>query len=403
MARKKAIIIMPRLHDSDGDMSKKWFVEYSCRNPRTEEMKRFRVYEGLQHATPEERYASADKIIEELSEMLINGKSPFSNEKVIYEDDLMYDHAARMYGRQKKDVVNIRTYMNEFLVLKKKEVIHHSYQTYKSKLRIFIMYLESKGLQDVHVSFITQEIISNFVCFIAENNHVSRRTVLKYQQILKNFFNYLIDSKKILIRNPVFGMPVVGEIKDEAAVPIPDHDREVFKLYMQNHDPQLWLVCMMEFYCALRPHEELRNLLISDLNWDSQTITIRNSRAKNRKTQTVDIPHQLYEDMINVYHLDEYPPEYYVFSRNGLPGTNLLGKNYFKNHFAAIRNALGLPSYYKLYGFKHTGACKLADFGVSTYELQRHMRHVSISTTEAYINKRIGVKSDTIRNNFPDI
>lgn len=403
MARKKAIIIMPRLHDSDGDMSKKWFVEYSCRNPRTEEMKRFRVYEGLQHATPEERYASADKIIEELSEMLINGKSPFSKEKVIYEDDLMYDHAARMYGRQKKDVVNIRTYMNEFLVLKKKEVIHHSYQTYKSKLRIFIMYLESKGLQDVHVSFITQEIISNFVCFIAENNHVSRRTVLKYQQILKNFFNYLIDSKKILIRNPVFGMPVVGEIKDEAAVPIPDHDREVFKLYMQNHDPQLWLVCMMEFYCALRPHEELRNLLISDLNWDSQTITIRNSRAKNRKTQTVDIPHQLYEDMINVYHLDEYPPEYYIFSRNGLPGTILLGKNYFKNHFAAIRNALGLPSYYKLYGFKHTGACKLADFGVSTYELQRHMRHVSISTTEAYINKRIGVKSDTIRNNFPDI
>ena len=394
---------MPRLHDCSGDINKKWFVEYSCRNPRTNEMKRFRIYEGLQLTTSEERYTASEKIIEELSEMLINGKSPFSKEKVIYEDDLMYDHAARVYGRQKKDVVNVRTYMNEFLVLKKKEVIHHSYQTYKSKLRIFVMYLESKGLQDVHVSFITQEVVSDFICFISDKNKVSRRTVLKYQQILKNFFNYLINAKKILLRNPVFGLPNVGEIKDEAAVPIPDQDREALKIYMQNHDKQLWLVCMMEFYCAIRPHEELRNMLISDINWEDQTITIRKTIAKNRKTQTVDMPNQLFEEMVNVYHLNEYPPEYYVFSRNGQPGTILLGKNYFKNHFSAIRTEMGLPSHYKLYGFKHTGACKLAAAGVSTWELQKHMRHVSISTTEAYINKRIGIKSETIRNNFPDI
>lgn len=403
MARKKAIMIMPRLHDCSGDINKKWFVEYSCRNPRTDEMKRFRVYEGLQLTTSEERYAASEKIIEELSEMLASGKSPFSKEKVVYEDDLMYDHAARMYGRLKKDVVCIRTYLNEYLLMKKKEVIHHSYQTYKSKLRIFVMYLDSKGLQDVHVSFITQEVISDFIYFIAEKNNASRRTVIKYQQILKNFFNYLINTKKLLLRNPVFGMPNVGEVKDEAAIPIPDKEREAFKIYMQKKDPQLWLVCMMEFYCAIRPHEELRHLLISDINWNNQTITIRKTLAKNRNTQTVDIPNQLFEDMINIYHLDEYPIEYYVFSRNGIPGTILLGKNYFKNHFTKIRNEMGMSSCYKLYGFKHTGACKLADAGVSTWELQKHMRHVSISTTEAYINKRIGIKSDTIRNNFPDI
>lgn len=403
MARKKAIMIMPRLHDSAGDMSKKWFVEYSCRNPRTDEMKRFRVYEGLQLPSSEERYSSAEKIIEELSDMLVNGKSPFAKEKVVYEDDLMYDHAARMYGRQKKDVVNVRTYLNEYLLIKKKEVIHHSYQTYKSKLRIFVMYLEAKELQDIHVSYITQEVIVGFIYFISEENKVSRRTVLKYQQILNSFFNYLINVKKILLRNPVFDIPKVGEVKDEAAVPIPDQDREVLKLYMQKHDPQLWLVCMMEFYCAIRPHEELRNMLISDLNWNDQTITIRKTISKNRKTQTVDMPNQLFEDMINIYHLNEYPPDYYVFSRNSQPGEILLGKNYFKNHFSAIRKELGLPSYYKLYGFKHTGACKLASSGISTWELQKHMRHVSITTTEAYIKKRMGIQSDVIRNNFPDI
>lgn len=47
MAKQKSIVILPQLKDCGGDLSKTWFVEYSCRNPQTEEMKRFRVYNGF--------------------------------------------------------------------------------------------------------------------------------------------------------------------------------------------------------------------------------------------------------------------------------------------------------------------------------------------------------------------
>lgn len=44
MARRKKIVILPHLCDAGGDINKKWWVEYSMRDPRTDEMKRFRNY-----------------------------------------------------------------------------------------------------------------------------------------------------------------------------------------------------------------------------------------------------------------------------------------------------------------------------------------------------------------------
>ena len=83
MPRKKAIIILPRLNDRGGILAKQWFVEYSCRNPHTDEMKRFRIYEGFSELkTAEERYVHANKIITEVTEKLQNDGSPFDKPTV---------------------------------------------------------------------------------------------------------------------------------------------------------------------------------------------------------------------------------------------------------------------------------------------------------------------------------
>ena len=47
MGRKKAVVVLPHLVDAGGDMSKNWFVEYSLRDPYTNEMKRFSEYSGF--------------------------------------------------------------------------------------------------------------------------------------------------------------------------------------------------------------------------------------------------------------------------------------------------------------------------------------------------------------------
>ena len=40
--KRKKIVILPKLNDAGGNLSKKWFVYYSVRDPRTDKMERFK-------------------------------------------------------------------------------------------------------------------------------------------------------------------------------------------------------------------------------------------------------------------------------------------------------------------------------------------------------------------------
>ena len=170
---------------------------------------------------------------------------------------------------------------------------------------------------------------------------------------------------------------------------------------MRRNDPQLWLFCQMEYYCAIRPNE-LRQLRIQDIDFTRRLIRVSCTISKNRQTELVNMPNQLY-DVLIALKVNELAGELYLFSSNGQPGITMLGKNNFRFRFDRIRNRLGLPPEYKLYSFKHTGGVELVNAGVDTWELQRHFRHKSIDTTERYIRRNFAVKSDKIKNHFPDI
>lgn len=402
MGRKKVIITLPHLVDAGGNIEKEWFVEYSCRNPQTNKLKRFREYTGFSKLkTTKERYMLADRVINGIKEKLASGWTPFELKKITYEDELLQQHIADRWGRERESVVTLRAHLSEFLKMKKATVIPHSYQTYCSKLRIFAEWAERQELATIHLSCITQEHIYDFIRYMVEQNNISRRTVQKYKQIIHGFFDYMMKAKKMLTSNPVHDIPDIGIIKDEAPRPIPDQERSVLISYMKENDPQLWFVCQLEYYCAIRPNE-CRQLRICDIDLDNHAIRVPKDISKNSLTESVNIPNQLYSHIIQLG-IDQLDREYYLFSSNGQPGIKMLGKNNFRFRFDRIRNRLGLSADYKLYSFKHTGGVKLVNAGVDTWELQRHFRHKSIDTTEKYIRRNFAIKSDKIKNNFPDM
>ncbi len=402
MVRKKSLIILPKLKDAGGDISKKWYVEYSCRNPHTDKMERFRHYEGFDELlTAEERYAYAEKIINQLLEKLSKGL-PYEEEKKTYQDELIYKQVADRWGMKKEGVVTIRTYLSEFLSMKKASVNSKSYQTYQSKCRIFCEWAEMRKIDIKHVSLITQEIICEHLTYLANERNLSRLSIEKYAQILRTFFDYLLKQKKVITENPVHNIPKLGRVVDDAPRPIPDSLRKKLIKAIQVIDPQLYLVCQFEYYCAIRPNE-CRLMRISDIDFDNQLIRVRNEISKNSRTETVSIPDQLYKQLEELHLSSWQNPEDYIFSNHGMPGPIPLGKNNFRNRFNSIRNHLNLPKSFKLYSFKHTGSVKLVGAGVDPWQLQQHMRHKSITTTENYIKNRLGVQSDKIKKHFPDI
>lgn len=402
MGRKQTAVVLPHLVDSDGDLTKDWYVEYSMRNPYTGQMKRFREYAGFKKLkTVEERYALAENVVNELINRLKSGWTPFERAKTTYEDNIALETINKRWGAMREGVVNIRVYLSEFLGMKKSSVSKRSYQTYQSKLRIFCEWAEHNGLDQIHVGYITQEHIQDFLKELAEEKNLSRLSIDKYTQILHSFFDYLIKRKKLMKENPATNMPRLGKVVDKAAKPIPDKERSLLLVAMRKYDRQLWIVCQVEYYCAIRP-AELRLLKVRDIDFDNCVIRVPGTISKNRLSEVVTMPQQLVRLFLNEGY-NKADASYYLFSASGKPGERCLGKNSFRNRFNALRNKLHLSAEYKLYSFKHTGGVKLVNAGIDTWELQRHFRHKSIETTERYIRKNFAVKSDKLKNEFPDI
>lgn len=401
MGRKKQMFVLPHLVDAGGDLKKSWFVEYCVRDPYTDEMKRFREYGGFkQLPSAEERYALAEKIIADIGEKILGGWSPLGKQQVTYEDNLLMDAVAKRWGSEREGVVTIRKHLSEFLELKKAGVSKKSYQTYQSKLRIFCEWAEANGVDQLHVSAIKTEHIVEFLSNIAIGNNLSRLTMQKYGQILHCFFDHLCRLD-IVRENPVRNLPHLGKVVDQAPKPIGEEDRRLLLAAIRKHDRQLWIVCQLQYYCAIRPGE-CRLLKVGDVDFEEEVIRVPKEVSKNRETEPVAMPAQMVKRLRAEGYAD-CGRELFLFSASGKPGIRPLGKNYFRNRFNIIRDKLGLPASYKLYSFKYTGATSLVNAGIDTWELQRHLRHKSIDTTEHYVRKNFAVKSSKIKEEFPDI
>lgn len=404
MARRRAIVILPHLVDAGGDVTKKWWVEYSFRNPKTGVMQRFRNYTLFTNVpTAKSRYNIAAKFVSKLKVKIESGWTPFSDEqtKYIYEDELTYSAVAQNYGKMRESNRTVRTYLSDFLSRKKAEVNKKSYQTYQSKIRSFCAYLERRSLDLIDVSAINANLITEYLIYKVDTKKLSKVSIGKYQQILYTFFDYLI-KQKVLQVNPVENIPFVGVIKDCAPYPFSERDRMVLAERIKEVDRQLWLACCLMYYSAIRPGEEIRLLRVRDISFEGRKIIIKSDTAKSNKTDAVDMPKQLYDELI-YQRIDIASADLYVFGKYGRPGEESLGKNTLRNRFNRIRDDLGLSKTYKFYSWKHTGAEALADSGASTWEIQAHLRHRSVETTERYTRKRLGNRNSRIKNEFPDI
>ena len=403
MARRKKEIVWPHLNDAGKDLSKLWYVEYSLRNPVSGKMERYRNYEGFTNIdTIEERLVYAKKLIKELTKKIKSGEI-CCVEQIEYIDYLEYQGISS-FKKTKITVANsIKIYASDFLQYKETEVSSRTMQTYRSKLRIFLSFIESKKFDNKPIFLINNDLLIEFLKIIAKEKELACRSIEKYQQILYTFFEYIIKKKKVKMGNPVTNIPRIGQIKDESPAAISIELRTKLQQRIIFEDPQLWLAICFIYYSAIRPGTELRLMKLNQINYNSKTIVIKNYLAKNGRTEVVDIPDQLYDIIVNKWKLQDYNQDLYVFGKNSVPGAVPLGKNTMRIRFNKFRDDLHLSKDIKYYSWKHSGAQELADAGANTYELQRHLRHRELTTTEQYLRKRIGQRSNTIKHKFPSI
>lgn len=400
MARRQTAIIFPHLNDCGGDLTKQWYVEWKYRIPGVEGLKKEREYKRLNLPTAKERYKEAQLIIEEKRKWLEAGEhlNPYSKKKT-YEDELLYQAEKRTYGKMRDSVSTVRIYMSEFIRYKQSHINSRTKGTYVSKMRLFDNWLEVNNLHTIDVANINRGHIIQFITDISTRDNLSRATCSKQIQILYSFFNWLELEKNLVQKNPCLKIPRMGVIVDCAPVPIHLDDRATLQAAIEKQSPQLWLACQFQFYCAIRPGIELRLLKIKWIDFNKEELRIPNVEAKNNDSEVVKIPKLLMNELLK-YHINTYDKELYLFGKNGMPGTEPLGKNTMRNRFNQFRDQLKLSSQYKYYSWKHSGAVTASENGMLPYQLKEHLRHKSITTTEKYIRKKSGSYIKDIDNFF---
>lgn len=394
---RQKMIILPKLNHS----GKQWFVYYSCRNPKTGKMQRFRHYDGFTGKSDQEKLIHAQQLQELFSSRLRTGWSPFTDDvEVIYNDHIDYKTVADLYGTRRSGNNTIRVWISKFLESLESTVSLATYQTYQSKFRIFLLWLEKEKVAGNDLVTFDNKLILEFFSFLINVRKLSGISIQKYSQNLTALFEYCKYHKMILI-NPVYDVPKCNRINDQTPRPIMRADIEVFKKEIRKY-PELWLATQFEFYCSLRPGHEIREMKIKDIDFIAGTIRVTRRRAKTRIERIITIPYQLLEELRSL-HLQDCNKEFYVFGRGGVPGTTSIGKNKLRFKFAAIRKKLNMPLEYKFYSWKHTGLVEADEAGIPIKAISNQAGHSSINTTNIYFRNKRPAVSKAVKNSWPDL
>jgi integrase len=367
-------------------------------------MERMRKYNGINsYDTLKQKRAASKKMKKYWTEKLQSGWTPFTDNTIIYDDNLEYQTFIRKYRKIKTMNGTFRYYSSKYLDSIKNEVEATTISTYRSKLRLFDAWLEDKRINQADVSAINQRILAEFMTFIIDDRKLSKVSVNNYRILIKAVFDYIRKEKsRKHMPDPEYELPGTKRVNDSAAYPINDDDIPIFKDAIFKEDPQLWLAICFEYYCFLRPRKEIRFLKISDIDLGIGQIRVRWGNSKT-DARIVNIPKPFLKLMREHYKLHTYPRDYYVIGKKGLPGPQHVSINNLSDRFVRFRTKLKMPEIYKMYSWKHTGNIRADNAGIPRQETQHQNGHTTLATTERYMRKRRAMESPNLVNRFPEI
>ena len=241
-------------------------------------------------------------------------------------------------------------------------------------------FLSVHGLTNTTIGTIKTELLYEFITQSKWSNRTQKNILTTLKCLsdgpLKERLNKLKTRKcKSNLHKPIKN---VQELLDD------------LKEYNQN----LYLCCLITYGCLLRPHQEIRLLKWSDIDFNKGFIALSGDRNKSGRNRIVPIPEYVRKELVRL----NVGSPVYVFSKKG--------EAYSKDYFSVLwkrykeQSAIDLGGI-TLYSFRHTGAIKVFEKTSSLQKLQRVMGHSDMKVSLTYLRGLELV--DLNVNDMPDI
>ncbi|MUH36956.1 site-specific integrase [Zobellia amurskyensis] len=392
----------PKIYTAKGDLSKRWYVYFSFRDPVTKKLVRMKNIYGKanNYTTKADRLAILSSYRSNLLKLLKEGYSPFENEppdksekdgngeNTVAEppkEIIVQDGAADRSETQTKGMP-LQEAFDFVLKLKRNQVKRRTLQDYGHKTKTFLKWLSEEYPNIVTVDQLTKKMVMEFLNHIVMKSTPRNRNnfrlalgtllqTLENNELIKlNFIKSIAVLNSVPVRNKTFSLKV---------------ETDIFA-YLEKEDPLLLLYIKFVAYNFLRPIEVSR-LRIRDFNLNDSTITFQ---AKNSILKKKTVPQILLDELPDISQMN---PDHLFFTPDKIGGvwataeTNR--RNYFSKRFKEkVKKHFDLNEDYGLYSFRHTYITKIYRMLLkdsSPFEAKSRLMlitgHKSMSALEKYL------------------
>ena len=285
----------PVLYPVDRDLSKQWLIQYP--NPSGgKPLKKYGKLNKLESL--QERLIEADKLISICWQEI----AVYSSKNSLLIKDLDIIVQSRMQGKKDKTKYG-----------------------YISKLKIFTEWYRNNGK-----SKLTDQTAQQFLSWLRTEKKLSNVSINGYRRHMKSFFSELVLTNKGY-SNPFDNTKKLPEKTSTKTWFRADIQNQLRKL-IEPLDMQLWLACMTQFYCFIRPGDELMGLTILDIidrDTPQWKFRISEINAKTGRFRFVPIAPAL-KEKLEIY-IEGYADHLFIFGKGGKPSADKIGRNTLYN------------------------------------------------------------------------
>ena len=359
----------PKLYTAKGDLSKRWYVYFSYRNPKTGKLKRVTPFYGEAHKykTKEDRLYVLSAYRKKILELLKKGYNPFDENAELHQKETHPVVATEKHETvvevveivTKPDLVvatNEKTIKEAFefaLIIKKKVVANKTHGGYAGRIKALQLFISKNYPEAIYINQLTKKMVIHFF------NDVLQRTSARSRnncRIDLSSLMQVLEDNEIIATNFVKNINVLKAIPKRNKTYTKATQEEIFQ-YLETKDPLLLLYIKFISFNYLRPIE-VNRLNVGDINLIDKTLQFK---AKNSPLKTKIIPDILIDDLPDLSKLNKDNP---LFTPNGFGGVwdaeSENKRDYFSKRFRkVVKDHFNLGINYGLYSFRHTYITKL--------------------------------------------
>ncbi|WP_339712982.1 site-specific integrase, partial [uncultured Kriegella sp.] len=389
----------PKIYSANGDLSKRWYVYFSFREPKSGKLKRLTPFYGNanKYKTKEDRMSVLVTYRKVLLRLLKQGYNPYTDNTELHhrlnaKKDDASDQVSTKKGNKKTGndddgpKMTVREAFDFGLARKEKILSPTTKRGYENKIKNFLKWLGTNRPEITDITELDKKVVTSFLNDVIDRTSARNRN--NFRTDLSSIIQVLVDND-ILEQNFIKKIPTLKTVPERNKTYTQETQQKIFS-YLEVTDPILLLYIKFVSYGFLRPIEVCR-LKVKDIKLKSKTVEFK---AKNSPMKTKIIPEILWNDLPDLQKLDK---ESVLFTPDKIGGewNTEIGnrRDYFSKRFKkVVKDHFDLGTDYGLYSFRHTyitKAYRSLSKRFSPFEAKSRLKlitgHSSMTALEKYL------------------